>query len=501
MKWLNQHLKKIWPCVNEATSLLLKTLLEPILESYKPTAFSSLKLKKFTLGTIAPQFTGVRLVETGKDEILMELGIQWDGNPSIILAVEPVMGLSLPVQVKDIAFAGTVRVIFKPFVNDMPGFGAIVYSLKELENFDFKLKVIGGDVTAFPGLEGVIEGTIKTAVLDSLLWPARNIFPIVSGDYSNLELRVVGILEVKVVQGKQLKNKDLIGKSDPFAQVYVRPLPNRMKKTKTINNDSDPIWNEHFKLEVEDLDSQKFTIKVFDDEGVQAAQLIGTAELELKNLKPETLEDLWLPLTKESKKYKEKTAEYRGEVHVELIYHTLDEELNQDDSASKALIPSLPLTSLEKVYTSNLNGMRQSPFKSLMKEGAIIRGILSVTVIRAENLIAVDLNNQSDPYVVIKMKKSDARKTTRVISKCLNPEWNQTFDFMVEDALHDMILLEVFDHNTFIERSLGRCALTLTRVLREGEYHTEVQLLGVKTGVLFLSMKWTQPIPPDLQYI
>ena len=35
----------------------------------------------------------MRLVETGKDEILIELGIQWDGNPSIILAVEPVMGV------------------------------------------------------------------------------------------------------------------------------------------------------------------------------------------------------------------------------------------------------------------------------------------------------------------------------------------------------------------------------------------------------------------------
>lgn len=44
----------------------------------------------------------------------------------------------------------------------------------------------------------------------------------------------MGTLEVKLVQARDLTNKDLIGKSDPFAVVYIRPLPDKMKKTKTI---------------------------------------------------------------------------------------------------------------------------------------------------------------------------------------------------------------------------------------------------------------------------
>lgn len=31
----------------------------------------------------------------------------------------------------------------------------------------------------------------------------------------------------------------------------------------------------------------------------------------------------------------------------------------------------------------------------------------------------------------------------------LNPIWNQTFDFVVEDALHDLLMVEVWDHDTF----------------------------------------------------
>jgi Ca2+-dependent lipid-binding protein len=60
--------------------------------------------------------------------------------------------------------------------------------------------------------------------------------------FSDLELKPVGILEVKLVQAKGLTNKDIIGKSDPFAVVYVRPLPDKMKTSKTIVSSAFPLF-------------------------------------------------------------------------------------------------------------------------------------------------------------------------------------------------------------------------------------------------------------------
>lgn len=37
----------------------------------------------------------------------------------------------------------------------------------------------------------------------------------------------------------------------------------------------------------------------------------------------------------------------------------------------------------------------------------------------------------------------------QVVNESLNPIWNQTFDFVVEDGLHDMLIAEVWDHDTF----------------------------------------------------
>lgn len=51
---------------------------------------------------------------------------------------------------------------------------------------------------------------------------------------SDLELKPVGTLDVKLVQAKDLANKDIIGKSDPYAVVFIRPLRDKTKKTKTI---------------------------------------------------------------------------------------------------------------------------------------------------------------------------------------------------------------------------------------------------------------------------
>lgn len=37
----------------------------------------------------------------------------------------------------------------------------------------------------------------------------------------------------------------------------------------------------------------------------------------------------------------------------------------------------------------------------------------------------------------------------QVLNNTLNPVWNQTFDIVVEDGLHDLLILEVYDHDTF----------------------------------------------------
>lgn len=488
LKWLNEELNKIWPFVNEAASELIKASVEPVLEQYRPVVFAALTFSKLTLGTVAPQFTGISIIESNEEGIVMELEMNWDANPSIILDVKTRLGVGLPIQVKDIGFTGVFRLIFKPLVEELPCFGAVCFSLRQKKKLDFKLKVIGGDISAIPGISAALEETIKNAIEDSITWPVRKVIPIVPGDYSDLELKPVGTLEVKLVQARDLTNKDLIGKSDPFATLYIRPLPDKTKRSKTINNDLNPIWNEHFEFIVEDADTQSVTVKIYDDDGIQESDLIGCAQVSLKDLQPGKVKDVWLKLVKDLEIQRDRKD--RGQVHLELVYYPY----NMKDETPNPFKQHFSMTSLERTMTSNGNGSASKDYgrlSSRKRKEIILRGVLQVTVISGEDLPAMDMNGKSDPYVVVSLKKTKTKHKTRVVNESLNPVWNQTFDFVVEDGLHDMLMLEVYDHDTFSRDYMGRCILTLTKVLIEEEYTDSFPLQGAKTGKLKLHLKWS----------
>ncbi|GFP83597.1 synaptotagmin-5 [Phtheirospermum japonicum] len=419
----------------------------------------------------------------------MELEMQWDGNPSIVLDIKTYLGVALPVQVKNIGFTGVFRLIFRPMVDEFPCFGAVCFSLRQKKKLDFTLKVIGGDISTIPGLSDAIESTIRDAVEDSITWPVRKVIPILPGDYSDLELKPVGVLEVKLVQAKDLTNKDIIGKSDPYAVLFVRPLRDRMKKSKTINNQLNPVWNEHFEFVIEDESTQHLTVKIYDDEGLQSSELIGCAQIQLTDLQPGKVKDVWLKLVKDLEIQRDNKN--RGQVHLELLYYPNGIE----NGFTNPFAQKSSLTSLEKVFKSGAEFENDEGNK---KREIIVRGVLSVTVISAEDLAPADLMGKADPYVVLTLKKTESKHKTRVVNDSLNPVWNQTFDFVVEDGLHDMLILELWDHDTFGKDYMGKCILTLTKVLLEGEYKDSFPLDGVKSGTINLHLKWNpQPIYRD----
>lgn len=87
------------------------------------------------------------------------------------------------------------------------------------------------------------------------------------------------------------------------------------------NNDLNPVWNEHFEFIVEDINSQKFTIRIFDDDGLQKSELLGAAQVQIKELEPGKVKEIWLKLVKDLGVQRDN--KYRGEVRIELIniYH------------------------------------------------------------------------------------------------------------------------------------------------------------------------------------
>lgn len=63
-----------------------------------------------------------------------------------------------------------------------------------------------------------------------------------------------------VVKANDLKNMEMIGKSDPYVVVYIRPL--FKVKTKVVDNNLNPVWNQTFEMIAEDKETQSLILEV-----------------------------------------------------------------------------------------------------------------------------------------------------------------------------------------------------------------------------------------------
>ena len=57
-------------------------------------------------------------------------------------------------------------------------------------------------------------------------------------------------LHATVVECKNLKKTDLIGKSDPYVRVYLMPGTHMELKTKIVKNNLNPVYNDEFSFVV-----------------------------------------------------------------------------------------------------------------------------------------------------------------------------------------------------------------------------------------------------------
>ncbi|KAF3442275.1 hypothetical protein FNV43_RR16191 [Rhamnella rubrinervis] len=326
VKWLNKLLSKMWPYIADAGEAVIKESVEPLLEEYRPAGITSLKFSKLSLGNVAPKVEGIRVQSLKKGQITMDIDFRWGGDPSIILGVEAALVASIPIQLKDLQVFTVIRVIFQ-LAEEIPCISAVVVALlsEPKPRIDYTLKAVGGSLTAIPGISDMIDDTVHSIVTDMLQWPHRIVVPIggIPVDLSDLELKPQGKITLTIVKANDLKNMEMIGKSDPYVVVFIRPL--FKVKTKVVDNNLNPVWNQTFELIVEDKETQSLILEVFDQDIGQDKRL-GTAKLPLIELEAETAKDFELRLLASLDTLKVKDKKDRGTITIKVFYHQFNKE-------------------------------------------------------------------------------------------------------------------------------------------------------------------------------
>ncbi|XP_074572439.1 calcium-dependent lipid-binding protein-like [Curcuma longa] len=326
VKWLNKLLGKMWPFIAEAATLVIKDTVEPLLDDYRPSGISSLKFSKLSLGNVPPKIEGIRVQCLKKGQVTMDIDFLWGGDLSIILVVDTLVA-SLPIQLKDLQVFTVIRVIFQ-LSEEIPCISAVVVALlaEPKPRIDYTLKAVGGSLTAIPGLSDMIDDTVTSIITDMLEWPHRIVVPLggVDVDISDLELKPQGKLTVTIVRATNLKNQEFVGKSDPYVVLFVRPV--FKVKTKVVDDNLNPVWNETFELLAEDKETQSIVFEVYDEDNLQQDKKMGIAKLALQDLKPEVTMEMELNLLASLDTLKIKDKKDRGSLTVKVLYHSFTKE-------------------------------------------------------------------------------------------------------------------------------------------------------------------------------
>uniref|UniRef100_A0A0D9VRY3 C2 domain-containing protein n=1 Tax=Leersia perrieri TaxID=77586 RepID=A0A0D9VRY3_9ORYZ len=301
--------------------MVIRDSVEPILDDYRPPGISSLKFSKLSLGTVPPKIEGIRIQSLKKGQITMDVDFRWGGDPNIVLAVDTLVA-SLPIQFKNLQVYTIIRVVFQ-LCEEIPCISAVVVALlaEPKPRIDYILKAVGGSLTAMPGLSDMIDDTVASLITDMLQWPHRIVVPLggVDVDVSDLELKPHGRLTVTVVRAESLKNKELIGKSDPYVVLYIRPM--FKEKTSVIDDNLSPEWNETFSLIAEDKETQHLILQVFDEDKLKQDKRLGIAKLPLNDLEIEAVQEINLQLLSSLDTTKVKDKKDRGVLTIKVLYH------------------------------------------------------------------------------------------------------------------------------------------------------------------------------------
>jgi len=103
-------------------------------------------------------------------------------------------------------------------------------------------------------------------------------------------------LEVTIICARGLMNADVIGLSDPYTLIEIKGKPDVKHKTKVIDNNLNPVWNEQFKILNFDI-GDVLELSVWDkDMWPKKDDLLGRLSLRSDQILPKGFDGVELPL-------------------------------------------------------------------------------------------------------------------------------------------------------------------------------------------------------------
>ena len=279
VEWLNIFIEKYWSMFEPVLSEIIVGVVDPYLELYKPAFLDDLKFKEFSLGSNGVRIRSIEMNRDVEDDIIyMAMNMIYapvennaDANSNIIMEIRLGKGLAsgaIPVSVRDTSFEGKLHCRIK-LMTKFPHVKVVEVWFDQLPRIDFVLKPLGKiplDIMNLPGIKDAIQMIINMVLNSILVSPLRmpiDVDAILNGVQAT---GPIGVLKVHLHRGANLKNTELIGKSDSYCDFLLNGR--LVATTDVFENDLNPLFDELKFILIYDLHLDKLTFNVLDHDQV-----------------------------------------------------------------------------------------------------------------------------------------------------------------------------------------------------------------------------------------
>ncbi|XP_066299728.1 extended synaptotagmin-2-like isoform X7 [Branchiostoma lanceolatum] len=431
-EWLNKILAQLWPYVGRYVEDILRSSVEPVVKD-SHEMLRSFQFSNIMLGDMPPRVGGIQVYteHVHRNEIILDMEIMYAGDCDIQIRMKRFLA-----GIQDLQIHGTLRVVMKPLVKFSPLIGGITVFFLNRPEIDFNLTNLA-DVFDFPGLSSLLKGIVADQVSNFMVLPNRYPMPLIP-DLEVAKLKYpmpVGVLRIHLKEAKELMRADVgfmkKGKSDPYCTLQVGA---QSFKSKTIENTLEPRWNEYYEAVVDQLEGQTMQVNMFDEDPGSKDDPLGNAAVSISEVVKMGFSDVWLPLEDAT----------TGQVHLRMSWLSLSSQMEALDK-------------MEKV-------------KRIADADALSSALLVVRVDSAKNLPPSDKKNfltvkksGSDPNPYVELSVAQKHWKTKPQYNTYEPVWEEAFNFLIQNPLHQELLAEVKDEKT--KKTLGKKVISVKSLL------------------------------------
>jgi Ca2+-dependent lipid-binding protein len=281
-----ESFRNLWPSINAAVCETIRSTVEPTFAKKLPGPFlNTLKFVELDLGVTPVTVDNAIVHEESRTTVQFEFDVAWDGDANIRLRADYIGS----VGVSKLKFCGRVSVLLAPVVPVLPIVAAAQVCFIDPPSLDVD----------FLGLANVADATlikkeivnlISTSIADMMVLPNRMYYRVdASTSFLDLYQPAIGVIRMTVHSGSGFdgKGKGLLGDAHDLYVVAEMggggSSGGQRYTTKTINNASDPVWNETFDFVCYDVE-QHIQLKVWDSD-VDADDDLGSGQVSVRQMR------------------------------------------------------------------------------------------------------------------------------------------------------------------------------------------------------------------------